>query len=199
MNTGNIFIFGVPRSGTTWLAKIFDSHPATLLRHEPDTVNPTAAIPFIMSEEEIDQYLTEARDYLHERTTDTQLRCVSSSMSHCSPEPTNTNGSLEAMSSSCATLRSISLITPIPLSATYRPANRMTIDLSDNPKDFLGENIEPGLSSARSRMRLAAARGAVARLAAPSPGATEGSAQGARTDTSSRARRASGAWSETAR
>src|SRR5690349_8179034 len=27
---------GFPRFGTTWLAKIFDSHPDVLYRHEPD-------------------------------------------------------------------------------------------------------------------------------------------------------------------
>ena len=31
-----IFVLGSPRSGTTWLAKIFDSHPDILYRHEPD-------------------------------------------------------------------------------------------------------------------------------------------------------------------
>lgn len=35
-----ILIAGAPRSGTTWLAKIFDSHPAVLYRHEPDEVAP---------------------------------------------------------------------------------------------------------------------------------------------------------------
>jgi len=35
-----ILIVGAPRSGTTWLAKIFDSHPATLYRHEPDEIVP---------------------------------------------------------------------------------------------------------------------------------------------------------------
>ena len=35
-----ILILGAPRSGTTWLAKIIDSHPDVLYRHEPD-----AAIP----------------------------------------------------------------------------------------------------------------------------------------------------------
>lgn len=32
-----ILIFGMPRSGTTWLGKLFDSHPDTLYRHEPDS------------------------------------------------------------------------------------------------------------------------------------------------------------------
>ena len=40
-----ILIVGAPRSGTTWLAKIFDSHPDILYRHEPDEVSPpTGAI-----------------------------------------------------------------------------------------------------------------------------------------------------------
>ena len=30
-----VFVFGLPRSGTTWLAKILDSHPDTIYRHEP--------------------------------------------------------------------------------------------------------------------------------------------------------------------
>lgn len=33
-----ILIFGMPRSGTTWVGKLFDSHPDTLYRHEPDSV-----------------------------------------------------------------------------------------------------------------------------------------------------------------
>lgn len=35
--SGCILLFGLPRSGTTWLGKLFDSHPDTLYRHEPDT------------------------------------------------------------------------------------------------------------------------------------------------------------------
>ena len=32
-----ILLFGMPRSGTTWLGKIFDSSPSVLYRHEPDS------------------------------------------------------------------------------------------------------------------------------------------------------------------
>jgi hypothetical protein len=33
-----ILLVGSPRSGTTWLAKIIDSHPDVLYRHEPDKI-----------------------------------------------------------------------------------------------------------------------------------------------------------------
>lgn len=34
--TDPVFIIGAQRSGTTWLGKIFDSHPDVIYRHEPD-------------------------------------------------------------------------------------------------------------------------------------------------------------------
>ena len=50
-----ILLFGMPRSGTTWLGKIFDSHPDTLYRHEPDSFGrlnflPLAPAPELESE-----------------------------------------------------------------------------------------------------------------------------------------------------
>ena len=38
----------MPRSGTTWLGKIFDSHPDTLYRHEPDDSRTFSAIPLFV-------------------------------------------------------------------------------------------------------------------------------------------------------
>lgn len=38
--TSIILVVGAPRSGTTWLAKIIDSHPDVLYRHEPDETRP---------------------------------------------------------------------------------------------------------------------------------------------------------------
>lgn len=38
-----ILVLGAPRSGTTWLAKILDSHPDVLYRHEPDETMPAPA------------------------------------------------------------------------------------------------------------------------------------------------------------
>ena len=40
-------IVGMPRSGTSWLAKIYDSHPGTLYRHEPDSVRPIRTLPIV--------------------------------------------------------------------------------------------------------------------------------------------------------
>jgi hypothetical protein len=51
MRSGNglrrrvILLIGLPRSGTTWLGKIFDSHPDTLYRHEPDSVRNIDGLP----------------------------------------------------------------------------------------------------------------------------------------------------------
>jgi hypothetical protein len=35
----------MPRSGTSWIGKIFDSHPDTLYRHEPDSFGSLNAVP----------------------------------------------------------------------------------------------------------------------------------------------------------
>ncbi len=37
MDQDLVLLFGLPRSGTTWIGKIFDSSPVTLYRHEPDS------------------------------------------------------------------------------------------------------------------------------------------------------------------
>lgn len=42
-----ILLFGMPRSGTTWIGKIFDSHKRTLYRHEPDTWQKIKEIPLL--------------------------------------------------------------------------------------------------------------------------------------------------------
>jgi len=55
-----ISVFGMPRSGTTWLAKIIDSHPDVIYRHEPDSER-KIAIPLVTNTdseytENINQY-----------------------------------------------------------------------------------------------------------------------------------------------
>ena len=59
-----ILVFGAPRSGTSWLAKIFDSHPDVLYRHEPDSERKHPEIPFLCSDERADQLLPLAGPYL---------------------------------------------------------------------------------------------------------------------------------------
>jgi hypothetical protein len=44
----------MPRSGTTWLGKIFDSHPDTLYRHEPDSVTRIEGLPLLPESESVD-------------------------------------------------------------------------------------------------------------------------------------------------
>ncbi len=60
-----ILILGAPRSGTSWLAKIFDSHPDVLYRHEPDTVLRNHDLPWMCTPEQVPDYRDAARDYLH--------------------------------------------------------------------------------------------------------------------------------------
>lgn len=40
-------IFGSPRSGTTWVGSLFDSHPQTLYLHEPDVIEKEPRLPFV--------------------------------------------------------------------------------------------------------------------------------------------------------
>lgn len=59
-----IFVIGGARSGTTFLAKLFDSHPNVLYRHEPDSVLVNLEIPFLPRHEDLKALLPEASDYL---------------------------------------------------------------------------------------------------------------------------------------
>jgi hypothetical protein len=51
-----ILLFGMPRSGTTWLGKIFDSHPDTLYRHEPDSRGTLNTLPLFAFGHDTEQY-----------------------------------------------------------------------------------------------------------------------------------------------
>ena len=42
-----VLLFGMPRSGTTWIGKIFDSYPDTVYRHETDSSGRLNAVPLL--------------------------------------------------------------------------------------------------------------------------------------------------------
>lgn len=46
-----VILSGPPRSGTSWLGKLFDSHPRTLYRHEPDSIPPWPSFPFYIDKD----------------------------------------------------------------------------------------------------------------------------------------------------
>jgi len=71
---GPILLFGVPRSGTTWLGKIFDSHPDVLYRHEPDVVLEDDGLPWICPEVLTEADCRMAEEYLRRLTATATLR-----------------------------------------------------------------------------------------------------------------------------
>jgi Sulfotransferase family len=73
---GLVLIMGSPRSGTTWLAKIFDSDRNVLYRHEPDSILKSPGLPFVPELEEIGGHLEQARAYLDAQR---HLRAIKSS------------------------------------------------------------------------------------------------------------------------
>jgi sulfotransferase family protein len=70
---GVIILFGLPRSGTSWLGKIFDSHPDTLYRHEPDMFLSDDRMPSYHTVGDRDRYGEVACEYLER-----MIRCNSS-------------------------------------------------------------------------------------------------------------------------
>lgn len=69
-----IFILGAPRSGTTWLGKIFDAHPAILYRHEPDILVRRDHIPFICDVDQVVQHRAEAASWLNDLASTSRLK-----------------------------------------------------------------------------------------------------------------------------
>lgn len=58
-----ILVFGMPRSGTTWVGKLFDSHPDTLYRHEPDSVR-QLSLPLFPEKQTAPQYREELEQFV---------------------------------------------------------------------------------------------------------------------------------------
>jgi hypothetical protein len=61
-----IIISGSGRSGTTFLAKLFDTHPRVLYRHEPDSALDHRGLPFLFTTEPSDELVARAGQYLEE-------------------------------------------------------------------------------------------------------------------------------------
>ncbi len=58
-----ILLVGMPRSGTTWIGKIFDSHPDTLYRHEPDSAEPIPELPVTPAVDDWQRYRQSIRSF----------------------------------------------------------------------------------------------------------------------------------------
>lgn len=71
-----ILIVGSPRSGTTWLAKLFDSHPRVLYRHEPDAIVPPPSFPQFPDPEDVAGYLEPARAFVRAMRDTNAARAV---------------------------------------------------------------------------------------------------------------------------
>jgi Sulfotransferase family len=73
-SSGPVLIIGAPRSGTSWLGKIFDSHPSVIYRHEPDNVVAQPDFPGICPIEDIPCYIGAAQRYVAQLTTVRQVK-----------------------------------------------------------------------------------------------------------------------------
>jgi hypothetical protein len=72
-----IFIFSSPRSGSTWIAKAFDSHPDTLYLHEPDIVDRGAdLLPHWFEGDDVSDCGDRAQQYLSRLLRNRNLRTV---------------------------------------------------------------------------------------------------------------------------
>jgi hypothetical protein len=59
-----ILLFGMPRSGTTWLGKILDSHPDTYYLHEPDSKFTLDSLPLVADKKDAENYRDSVEKYL---------------------------------------------------------------------------------------------------------------------------------------
>jgi len=71
---GIIFLIGLARSGTSWLAKILDSHPDVLYRHEPDIEERESRLPWFCSASDRESFRTLTREHLDKLVEVRRLR-----------------------------------------------------------------------------------------------------------------------------
>lgn len=73
-DSGLIMLLGAPRSGTSWLGKIFDSHPDVLYRHEPDAVQEDAGLPWLCPPDETPELRAAAAEYVRRLAATSTLK-----------------------------------------------------------------------------------------------------------------------------
>ena len=71
-----IFVIGEPRSGTTWIGKIMDSHPDVVYRHEPDFAIYDPDLPFIVPEQDESRYTELTRQFFARLFTEPTLKAA---------------------------------------------------------------------------------------------------------------------------
>lgn len=60
-----LYLLSMPRSGSSWIGKIFDSHPRVRYHHEPDAeFRPPQTIPQFFNESPLTEYLPDSKEYL---------------------------------------------------------------------------------------------------------------------------------------
>ena len=72
-----ICVVGMPRSGTTWVGKIFDSHPSTIYRHEPDSGGRLKDIPHAPNIENANRYAATINNFVASLLTSRSARVAS--------------------------------------------------------------------------------------------------------------------------
>ncbi|OUR63168.1 hypothetical protein A9Q74_02890 [Colwellia sp. 39_35_sub15_T18] len=71
----SIALIGMPRSGTTWVAKAIDSHPDVLYLHEPDTVKKIAS-PIVINKRDEVQYKESIASFMAGLANERHSRCI---------------------------------------------------------------------------------------------------------------------------
>lgn len=79
-NKEQILVAGLPRSGTTWLAKVVDSSPKVLYIHEPDSWKRIPCVPFCTDSDDNIFWYQYSNEYVRNIEKQALLR-------HCSKRP----------------------------------------------------------------------------------------------------------------
>src|SRR5579872_2728007 len=71
---GPVLVIGAARSGTSWLGKIFDSHPNVIYRHEPDDAIGLKEVPLVCQVEDVPRFVDAARRHVARLTAVRQIK-----------------------------------------------------------------------------------------------------------------------------